>query len=42
MKSQDNFAHQKNLATLDGEIADPKITRKSEMRDVLKVRDVQT
>ena len=34
--------HQKSIATLDGEIADPEITLKLEMRDVLKERDAQT
>ena len=32
----------KRLATLDGETADPEITVKLEMRDVLKVHDEQT
>ena len=32
----------KSLATLDGEIKDPEITMKIEMRDVLKVHHVQT
>ena len=32
----------KSLPTLDGEIADPEITVKLEMRDVLKVHDEQT
>ena len=34
--------HKKSLATLDGEIVDPEITVKLEMRDVLKVHDAQT
>ena len=34
--------HSKSLATLDGEIVDPEITVKIELRDVLKVRDAQT
>ena len=32
----------KSLATLDGEIVDPEITVKLEMRNVLKVHDAQT
>ena len=32
----------KSLATLDGEIVEPEITVKPEMRDVLKVHDAQT
>ena len=36
------FTHHKCLATLDGEIVDPEITAKLEMRDVLKVHDAQT
>ena len=36
------YTHQKSLATLDGEIVDPEITVKVEMRDVLKVHDAQT
>ena len=32
----------KSLATLAGEIADPEITVKLEMRDVIKVHDEQT
>ena len=32
----------KRLATLDGEIGDPEIIVKLEMRDVLKVHDAQT
>ena len=36
------YTHQKSLATLDGEIVDPEITVKLEMRDVLKARDAQT
>ena len=32
----------KSLATLDREIADPEITVKIEMRDVLKVHDEET
>ena len=36
------YIHQKSLATLDGEIADPDFTVKFEMRDVLKVHDEQT
>ena len=35
------YTHQKSLATLDGEIVDPEITVKLEMRDVLKVHDTQ-
>ena len=34
--------HQKSLATLDGEIVDTEIAVKLEMRDVLKVHDVQS
>ena len=37
------YTHKKkSLATLDGEAVDPEITVKLEMRDVLKVHDVQT
>ena len=36
------YTHQKSLATLDGEIVDPEIKAKFEMRDVLKVHDAQT
>ena len=36
------YPHQKSLATLDGEMVDPEITIKLEMRDVLKVHDEQT
>ena len=36
------YTHQKSLATLDGEIVDPEITVKLEMRDVLKVHDALT
>ena len=36
------YTHQKNLATIDGEIVDPEITLKLEMRDVPKVHDAQT
>ena len=36
------YTHQKSLATLDGEIVDPQITTKIEVRDVLKVHYVQT
>ena len=36
-----DYTHQKKLATLDGEIVDPEITVKLEMRDVLKVHDAQ-
>ena len=36
------YTHQKSLATLDGEIVDPKITIKIEMRNILKVHGVQT
>ena len=32
----------KRLATLDGEMVDPEITGKLEMRDVLIVHDAQT
>ena len=32
----------KSLATLDGEIIDPEITVKLEMRDVLELHDAQT
>ena len=32
----------KRLETLDGEIVDPEITVKLEMRNVLKVHDAQT
>ena len=32
----------KSWATLNGEIVDPEITVKIEMRDVLKVHDAQT
>ena len=32
----------KGLATLDGEIVDPAITAKLEIKDVPKVRDAQT
>ena len=41
-KTPCTYTHQKSLATLDGEIADPEITVKLEMRDVLKVHDKQT
>ena len=37
-----NVDSPKSLATLDGEIADPEITVKLEMRDVLKLHDEQT
>ena len=37
-----NTLTKKSLATLDGEIADPEIIAKLEMRDVLKVQDEQT
>ena len=37
-----HYTHQKSLATLDGEFADPEITVKLEMWDVLKVHDEQT
>ena len=36
------YTQQKSLATLDGEIVNPQITTKIEMRDVLKVHYVQT
>ena len=36
------YTPQKSLATLEGEIVDPEITRKIKMFDVLKVYDVQT
>ena len=36
------YTHQKSLATLDGEIVDPEITVKLEMRDVPQVHDAQT
>ena len=35
------YTHQKSLATHDGDIVDPEITVKLEMRDVLKVHDAQ-
>ena len=38
----DSYTRQKSLATHSGEIADPEITVKLEMRDVLKVHDEQT
>ena len=37
-----NVHSPKSLATLDGEIADPEITVKLEMRDVLKLHDEHT
>ena len=37
-----HYTYQKSLATLDVEIADPEITVKLEMRDVLKVHGEQT
>ena len=36
------YTHQKSLATLDGEIVDPEIIIKIELRDVLQAYDVQT
>ena len=39
---KENTLTKKTLATLDGEIADPEITVKLEMRDVIKVHDEQT
>ena len=36
------YTHQKNLATLDGEIVDPEITVKLEVWDLLKVHEAQT
>ena len=36
------YTRQNSYATLDGEIVDPEITVKLEMRDVLKVHDAQT
>ena len=36
------YTHHKSLATLDGEIVDPEIIIKIEMRDILKVHDAQT
>ena len=36
------YTDQKRFATLYGENADPEITVKFEMRDVLKVHDAQT
>ena len=35
------YTHQKSLATLDGEIVDPEITVKLEIRDVLIIHDAQ-
>ena len=36
------YTHQKRLATLYGEIVDPEITAKPDIRAVLKVHDAQT
>ena len=36
-----NIHSPKSLATLDGEIVDPEITVKLEMRDVLKIHNAQ-
>ena len=38
----DKYTPQKSLATLDGEIVDPEIAVKFEMRDVPKVHGAQT
>ena len=39
--NENNYTHQKSFATLDGEIVNPEISVKLEMRDELKVRRAQ-
>ena len=42
LQSDITYTHQKSLSTLGGEIVNPGITVKLEMRDVLEVYDAQT